>query len=66
MKLTGELRSTHRKTCLSATLSTINPTWTGLIFYPGVRGKNLATNCLNKGAATGVVEGGQEEFDKCA
>jgi hypothetical protein len=28
MKLTGEKQSTRRKTCLSATLSTTNPTWT--------------------------------------
>jgi hypothetical protein len=28
MKLTGEYRSTRRKTCPSATLSATNPTWT--------------------------------------
>jgi hypothetical protein len=28
MKLTGENRSTRKKTCPSASLSTTNPTWT--------------------------------------
>jgi hypothetical protein len=34
MKLTGKNRSTRRKTCPSATLSTTNPTWTD----PGILG----------------------------
>jgi hypothetical protein len=33
MKLTGENRSTRRKTCPSATLCTTNPTWTDQFFF---------------------------------
>lgn len=40
-ELTGEHQSTQRKTCLSASSSTTNPTWFGL------RGERLATNCLS-------------------
>jgi hypothetical protein len=51
MKLTGENRSTRRETCLSATLSTINPTWTNLGSNPGLRGERPATNRLSHGKA---------------
>jgi hypothetical protein len=44
MKLTGENRSTGRKTCPSATLSTTNPTWTDLGLNPGLRGERPATS----------------------
>jgi hypothetical protein len=47
MKLTGENRSTWRKTCPSATLSTTNPTWTD----PGLRGERPATNRLSHDTA---------------
>jgi hypothetical protein len=39
MKLTGENRSTRRKTCPSATLSTTNPTWADPGSKPGLRGE---------------------------
>jgi hypothetical protein len=47
MKLTAENRSTRRKTCPSATLSTTNPTMTD----PGLRGERPATNRLSHGTA---------------
>lgn len=37
--------------CLSATLSTTNNAWTGLISNPGLRGKMPATHRLNHGTA---------------
>jgi hypothetical protein len=51
MKMTGENRSTRRKACSTATLSTINSTWTGLALSPGFEAKRQATDCLNHGAA---------------
>ena len=39
MKLTGENRSTRGKTCHSATLSTIDPTWTDPGSNPGLCGE---------------------------
>jgi hypothetical protein len=51
MKLTGENRSTRVNTCPSATLSTINPTWTGPGSNPGLRGERPATNHLSHGTA---------------
>ena len=51
MKLTVENRSTRRKTCSIATLSTTNPTWTGLRSNPGLRGERSATNRLSHGMA---------------
>jgi hypothetical protein len=50
-KLTGENRSTRRKTCPSATLSTTNPTWTDPGSNPSLRGGRPATNRLNHGTA---------------
>jgi hypothetical protein len=38
MILTGENRSTSRKTCHSATFFTTNPTWTDLTSNPSLRG----------------------------
>jgi hypothetical protein len=55
MKLTGENRSTQRKTCPSATLSTTNPTWTDPGSNPGLHGGRLAANSLSHGmASTGL------------
>jgi hypothetical protein len=53
MKLIGENRSTRRETCPSATLSTINPTWTDPGSSPGIRGERPATNRLSHGTAKG-------------
>jgi hypothetical protein len=47
MKLTGKNRSSGRKTCPSATLSTTNPTWTKPGSNPGLRGERPATNRLS-------------------
>jgi hypothetical protein len=38
MKVTGETEVLGGETCPSATLSTINPTWTDLRSNPGLRG----------------------------
>jgi hypothetical protein len=51
MMLTGDNRSTCRKTRLSATLSTINLTWNGLGSKPGLYSQRLATNLLRHGMA---------------
>jgi hypothetical protein len=51
MKVTGRNRSTLGKTCLSATLSTTNTTWTDLGSNPGLRGERRATNRLSHGTA---------------
>jgi hypothetical protein len=53
MKLTGENRSTLGKTCPSATLPTINPTWTDPGSNSGLRGERPATNRLSDGTAHG-------------
>ena len=47
MILTGENRSTRRKTCFVATLSTINPTRTGLKSNTGLSVEKPATNRLS-------------------
>jgi hypothetical protein len=44
---TRENLSTRRETCLSATLSTTNLTWTDLGSNMGFRGEGLATNRLS-------------------
>ena len=46
MRFTRENRSTRGKSCPSATLSTIHPTWTDPGSNPGLRGETLATNRL--------------------
>jgi hypothetical protein len=51
MKLTGENRSTRRKTCPSVTLSTTNPTWIDPGLNPGIRGERPGTNRLSHGTA---------------
>jgi hypothetical protein len=38
-----------KKSCPCATLSTINPTWTGLGLNLGLCGERLTTNCLHHG-----------------
>jgi hypothetical protein len=55
MKLIGENRSTLRKTCPTATLSTTNPTWTDSGSNPGLRGERPATNGLSHGTAVSVT-----------
>jgi hypothetical protein len=42
--MTGKNRSTWRKPCFSVTLSTNNPTRSGLGLKPGLQGEKLATN----------------------
>jgi hypothetical protein len=42
--LTGENRSTRRKTCPNATLSTINGTCSGLVSNTCMRGESQTTN----------------------
>jgi hypothetical protein len=42
---------TRRKPCLSATLSTTNPTWTDQVANPGLRGERPATNRLSHATA---------------
>jgi hypothetical protein len=49
--LTGENRSTQRKTCPSVTLFNTNPTWTDPGLNPGLRGERSATDRLNHGTA---------------
>jgi hypothetical protein len=39
----------RRKTCPSATLSTINPTWTDSVTNPGLRSERPVSICLNHG-----------------
>jgi hypothetical protein len=51
MTLTGENRSTRRKTSPSATLSTTNPTWHEPGSNPGLRGGRPAANRLSHGTA---------------
>jgi len=47
--LKGENQSICSQTCPSATLSTINTTWTSLGFIPGLHRQRLATNSLRHG-----------------
>ena len=51
MKLTVQNRSTRRKTCPSATLSTTNQTWADPKSNPGLRGERPSTNHLSYGTA---------------
>jgi hypothetical protein len=44
-------RSTHRKTCPSATWSTTNPSCTGMELNLGLCNDSLSTNCLSHGTA---------------
>jgi hypothetical protein len=53
--LTGENWRTRRKTCLSATLSTTNPTWIVPGANPGLRGEKPATNDLSHGPALCIL-----------
>jgi hypothetical protein len=46
-----EKRSTGRKVCPSATMSTTNSTWSGLGLYLSLRGERPAINRLNHGTA---------------
>ena len=47
----GEVRSTRRKICSSATLMTIKFTWNDVGFNPDLRGESLSTNRLCHGTA---------------
>jgi hypothetical protein len=47
----GEAEVLGGKTCLSATLSTTNPTWTDPGSNPGLRGERPATNRLSHDTA---------------
>jgi hypothetical protein len=51
MKLTGENRSTRRRTSPSATLSTTNPTWSDPGRNTGLRGGRPVANRLSHGTA---------------
>ena len=55
MKLKGENRSTGRKPCPSATLSTTNTTRTDPRSNPGLRGERPATNRLSRSTANASV-----------
>jgi hypothetical protein len=55
MILTGETRSTWRKTYPSATLFTADPTWTGLGSNPRLRVERPATNHRTHGTARHAV-----------
>jgi hypothetical protein len=50
MILTGEQRRTWRKICPCVTLSTTNPTWTGLGANQDLCSEKVATNRLGYGA----------------
>jgi hypothetical protein len=47
--LTGYNRSSLRKTCLSVNVPTTNPTQTGMLSNPSLRGERPETNRLNRG-----------------
>jgi len=51
MTFTREERGARIKSCLRATLSIINPTWTGLGSQPGFHSHRPATSSLSHGAA---------------
>jgi hypothetical protein len=55
MILTGETRSTRRKPCAGATLSTTNPTWIDTGANPDLRGDRPATNRLSHCTADQVA-----------
>jgi hypothetical protein len=54
MKIGRGNRSTRKKTCPSATLSTTNPAWLDTGSISGRRGGKPATNRLSYGAAGGM------------
>jgi hypothetical protein len=54
MILTGENQSTRGESCPSVTLSTTNPTLTGLGSNLGVRGENSAIKHLSHDTAVGI------------
>jgi hypothetical protein len=57
MILFGENWRTQRKICLSATLSTTNPTWTD----PGFCSEKLVTSCQSYGTAIHFLKCGTEQ-----
>jgi hypothetical protein len=52
MKLTGINRSTWKKTCSRATMSTTDPIWTDPGSNPSLRRQRPATNGLSHGTAS--------------
>jgi hypothetical protein len=56
MTLTGENRSTRRKTCPSVTLYTKNPTSTDLGSKTGLCGDRLATNHFSYGTSEARID----------
>jgi hypothetical protein len=50
-----ENRRTRRKTCPTATLSTINPAWIDPVANPGPRGERPVTNDLSHGTALSLT-----------
>ena len=46
--------NTLRKTCTNATLTTINPTWSGLGLNPDLHSDRPATNSLTHGTALNI------------
>jgi hypothetical protein len=47
----GKQKNVGKKTCISATLSTTNPTWTEQGANSGLRGERPATKSLSRGTA---------------
>ena len=52
MKLTGEFRSTRRKTCFCAALCTTHTTWPGEVSDPGLRRVRQAEEFVGKNVWT--------------
>jgi hypothetical protein len=55
MILTGGNRNSRRETCRGATLSAINPTWTGRGSNLDLRGEKPVLHCLRQGTACEVT-----------
>jgi hypothetical protein len=49
MILTGQNRSTEKKTCVGTACSIANPAWSGLGLNLELCGERLATDCTNHG-----------------
>ena len=62
MKLTGENRSTGKKTCPSVTLFFTNPKWTDPGSNPGLGGERPATNRLSHGMAQAISKSVRQEI----
>jgi hypothetical protein len=53
--LTGKTEGLRIKTCLSATVSTTNSTWTALDANPGLRAEEPATICMSYGIGNCIL-----------